>query len=74
VRGMDWDAAVYEQDTRYLYPEPRFVALGLIGERIHSVCFTPIPGGVRVISFRKANKREIASYVRKRQQTAPDHA
>ena len=69
VEEFQWGTAVYEADTRFPYAEPRFVALGLIGERIHSVCFTPIPDGVRVISFRKANKREIASYVRRRQQT-----
>lgn len=40
-------------------PERRFVALGLVGQRIHVVCFTPIDGGIRVISFRKANAREV---------------
>jgi uncharacterized DUF497 family protein len=42
--------------------EPRFVAVERIGERVHVVCFTPIDGGVRVISFRKANQREVRHY------------
>lgn len=43
--------------------EPRFVAVGYIGERVYVVCFTPIEEGVRVISFRKANRREVRRYV-----------
>lgn len=54
--------AVFSEDTRHPYPERRFVALGYVGERLHVVCFTPIEGGVRVISFRKANDREVRRY------------
>ena len=39
---------------------------GLIGDRLHVVVFTPVNGGVRVISFRKANKREVKAYASKR--------
>ena len=35
-----------------------FIAVGSLDERLHVLCFTPIAGGVRVISFRKANERE----------------
>jgi uncharacterized protein len=38
------------------------VALGQIGERLHVLCFTPIEGGIRVISLRKANDREVSRY------------
>jgi hypothetical protein len=31
-------------------------------ERLHVLCFTPIRSGVRVISFRKANLREMKRY------------
>ena len=27
-----------------------------------AICFTPIDGGVRIISFRKANRREVRCY------------
>jgi uncharacterized DUF497 family protein len=30
--------------------------------RLHVICFTPIDGGVRIISFRKANRREVRYY------------
>ncbi|MCG7599723.1 BrnT family toxin [Halomonas sp. McH1-25] len=59
---FDWEGALYAEDMRYDYPERRFVALGRIGQRVHVVCFTPIDGGVRIISFRKANAREVRRY------------
>jgi len=62
VEEFDWETAVFSQDARFPYPEARFVALGLIGKRVHVVCFTPVTGGIRVISFRKANDREVRSY------------
>jgi uncharacterized protein len=59
---FDWGGAVYYEDKRFAYPERRFATLGYIGERLHFICFTPIVGGVRIISFRKANKKEVAYY------------
>lgn len=59
---FDWETAIYSEDMRHTYPEQRFVAMGYIGERLHVICFTPIEGGVRVISFRKANFREVQRY------------
>jgi uncharacterized DUF497 family protein len=60
--SFEWETALYAEDVRFSYPERRFVALGFIGVRLHVVCFTPIEGGVRVISFRKANDREVCNY------------
>ncbi len=60
-----WDTATTIEDKRIVYPEPRFVSTGYVGRRLHVVCYTPINGGVRVISFRKANNREIKRYVEK---------
>lgn len=59
---FDFSTAWIVEDTRQSYPERRFQALGLLGDRLHMLVFTPIPGGIRVISFRKANKREVRSY------------
>jgi uncharacterized DUF497 family protein len=39
-----------------------FVALGYAEARLYVVCFTPIDGGIRVISVRKANHREVRRY------------
>ena len=59
---FDFDSAVIQQDTRKPYPEVRFVAVGYLAYRLHVLCFTPIPGGIRVISFRKANLTEVQSH------------
>lgn len=37
-------------------------AIGFLRRRLHVLCFTPIDAGIRVISFRKANNREIKAY------------
>ena len=39
-------------------------ALGYLGNRLHMLTFVEVEGGVRVISFRKANPREQASYAK----------
>jgi uncharacterized protein len=66
VAGFDWTTALMIADTRHAYPEPRFLAHGRIGDRLHAVVFTPTAKGVRVISFRKANAREIKRYAQAR--------
>jgi uncharacterized DUF497 family protein len=59
---FDFGTAGIAQDTRKAYPEARFVALGFLDKRLHVLCFTPKAGGIRVISFRKANAREVKDY------------
>lgn len=59
---FDFGTAVIVQDTRKPYPEARFVAVGFLGVRLHVLCFTPVTGGIRVISFRKANDREVRDH------------
>jgi len=66
VNGFDWDTAIVVEDTRKAYPERRFEAVGPIGERLHVVVFAAIQGGIRVISFRKANPREEKRYEKNR--------
>ncbi|MDR2244499.1 MAG: BrnT family toxin [Burkholderiales bacterium] len=62
VADFDFEAAVIWQDTRKAYPETRFSALGLIGDRVHSLVFIETFQGIRVISLRKANTREVKRY------------
>ena len=62
---FDWETAIYSEDIRLSYPERRFVAMGYLGDRLHVLCFTPIDGGLRVISFRKANLREVQRHEKK---------
>ncbi len=62
VEHFDWEKAILTEDNRFEYPERRFIALGKIGQRVHVMCFTPIEEGIRVISLRKANPREVRRY------------
>jgi uncharacterized DUF497 family protein len=52
------------EDVRKIYPERRFVAVGWLDARVHVLCFSLILDGVRVISFRKTNRREQRDYER----------
>jgi len=58
VESFDWNTALVVEDLRNDYPERRFQALGLISNKLHMVVFTPIEGGVRVISLRAASRKE----------------
>lgn len=59
---LDWATALIWEDRRKDYGERRYCVLGLIEDRLHSVVFTPRNGRPRVISLRKANKREVNRY------------
>ncbi len=59
---FDFDGAIIKQDARKAYPEVRYIALGFLDAKLHVLCFTPVEDGIRVISFRRANQREVKSY------------
>lgn len=59
---FDFETALTGQDRRRDYGEARYVAIGWIGERLHVLCFTEVDDGIRVISLRKANDREVKRY------------
>ncbi len=59
---LDWATALIWEDRRKDYGERRYCVLGFIEDRLHSVIFTPRNGKPRVISLRKANKREVNRY------------
>lgn len=61
---FDFDGALYCVDDRQDYGEVRYVAVGLLNDRLHVLCFTEAADGIRVISFRKANAREVRRYVK----------
>ena len=62
--GFEWDTAMVHEDIRIPYAEPRFQAVGYIGERLHVMVFCLRAESVRVISLRKANKREEDRYAK----------
>jgi uncharacterized DUF497 family protein len=49
-------------DDRFEYGEPRLITLGALSGRIVVIAHTPRAGGTRVISMRKANRREQEIY------------
>ena len=55
AKELDWETTLIIEDIRNDYPEQRFLTLPVI-------CFALITGGIRVISFRKANPREVKRY------------
>lgn len=69
VKYFHWATAIIEPDLRKPYPEPRYLATGFVGltERLHILVFTPTADSIRVISFRKANKREVKYYEERHQ-------
>ena len=61
---FDFEGALYVVDERRDYGETRYVAVGMLGVRLHVLCFAETVEGIRVISFRKANPREVKRYVK----------
>jgi hypothetical protein len=69
-RGLDFaDVArvivgmtVTNEDRRYDYGEQRFQTYGLLNDRVVMFAWTPIDGGLRVMSMRKCNDKEQASF------------
>ena len=59
-----FEGALYAVDERRDYGETRYVAIGMLGVRLHVLCFSETTDGIRVISFRKANTREVKRYAK----------
>lgn len=61
---FDFESALIQVDARRDYSETRYIALGFLDGRLHVLCFTETHDGIRVISFRKANSREVSRYAK----------
>lgn len=69
-RGFDfaYAALIFEgpvierEDTRRDYGEPRFVAIGVVGSEHLVLVHTPRAGRVRIISARRASRKERHAY------------
>ena len=53
---------LHESDDRRDYGEDRLVTMGHIENRLHVVVYTETEDAIRIISARKANKREQERY------------
>ncbi|MCO5157877.1 MAG: BrnT family toxin [Aquamicrobium sp.] len=64
AEAFDWDTAFEREDDRFDYGEVRFVAMGLIDNRLHVLVFTEgsHENAVRAISLRLAEKHEARFY------------
>ena len=62
VAEFDFEGARFSVDERRDYREIRIRAIGFLRCRLHALVFTETEKGIRVISFRKANKRELTEY------------
>ncbi|MBF0282023.1 MAG: BrnT family toxin [Zetaproteobacteria bacterium] len=64
--GFEWRRALTLLDERTDYGEERFVSISTIDERLHVMVWTPRGDQKRIISLRKANKREEVFYAGKK--------
>jgi len=62
--NIEWETMIAVPDIRRNYGEPRMIGLAYIGLRLFCVIYTDRDQVRRVISLRKANKREVCQYAR----------
>jgi uncharacterized DUF497 family protein len=62
VEYFDWSSALILRDDRRDYGEKRMVAIGYYGDRLTVLVYVARGNTIRVISWRKANKREVKYY------------
>jgi uncharacterized protein len=62
VVDFEFETATYHTDARRDYGETRIRAFGYLHKRLHALVFAETNNGIRVISFRRANKREVKQY------------
>ena len=71
---LSWDAALVWIDDRADYGEVRMVALAPIGDMLFFVAFVDREPVRRIISLRRANRREVTHYVKAIQENQPEDA
>ena len=71
TRGFDFAYAAFafadpdrivRQDNRFSYGEVRYELIGRIEGRLFVLIYTPRHDGIKIISARKANSREVKRY------------
>jgi uncharacterized protein len=71
---LRWDAALVWIDDRADYGEVRMIALAPIGDILFFVAFVDREPARRIISLRRANRREISHYVKALKEDQPENA
>lgn len=62
AEGLEWDTAMTWLDTRKNYGEDRECGIGYIGLTLYFVVFVDRDPIRRIISLRKANRKEVKRY------------
>ena len=62
AKDLDWNSVLSKPDTRRDYRELREIGYGVMGDRLYCVVFVQRGQSYHVISFRKANRREVKEY------------
>ena len=62
---LDWDLLIASIDARKDYGEVRMIGYAPINNRVYCVVFVDRDDSRRIISFRKANRREVTWYEQK---------
>ena len=60
---LDWESALVWVDDRFEYNELRMIALAPQTETLYCVAFADREPARRIISLRRANRREVKHYV-----------
>lgn len=63
--AFEWDTAVVDPETDH--DEPRWTAKGFIGPVPHLVVFTERGDDLRIVSLRKATRREVLRHAEKQE-------
>lgn len=61
--GLEWEAALVWVDERFAYGEARMIALAPKASILYYVAFVDRGDARRIISLRRANRREVRHYV-----------
>lgn len=64
IRKFEWETCTTFEDRREAYSETRFVSHGVIEDRLHVAVWTVRGSRRRLISLRKANRREARAYMK----------
>ena len=60
MEDFEWGTAIVR--SAYRHGETRHIAIGYIGNRLHTVAYTQRGDTTRIISLRRASKREEREY------------
>ncbi|RWE75268.1 BrnT family toxin [Mesorhizobium sp.] len=63
AKRFEFDSA-YEYEDRDAFGEQRIVSIGFIGDTLHVMVYVERGDAIRVISLRKAEKKEIRNYAK----------